>query len=331
MSYYENIRTGVVGVGSMGQNHARIYNEVSNLVGVADPNEKQGRLIAERFGVKWFSDYNEMLEKVDAITVAVPTVLHREVAETAAKKGIHLLVEKPLAENVEDAKAIIAKTDVSSVVLSVGHVERHNPVIEYTKKAIDSGKWGDIISISSRRVSRYPERIKDVGVVFDLGIHDLDILRYLAGGEVSQLFALGGSLEYKNIEDHASVMLGFDNGIKSFCEISWLTPMKVRQTFLTCTKAYIILDYMDQTVSVLSSKYENIDQGNLFGTETSVKNEKAEVLKGEPLKNEIIDFLESITLNQKGIKSEPLVTGKDGLAAVVLAEKVLESLRSGNI
>ena len=331
LDMYKKIRTGVIGVGSMGQNHARIYNEVSNLIGVADPNEKQGRLIAKRFGVEWFSDYNEMLEKVDAVTVAVPTVLHRKVAENVAKKGVHLLVEKPLAGNVEDSKAIIEASDSNSVILSVGHVERHNPVIEYTKKAIDSGKWGDIISISSRRVSRYPERIKDVGVVFDLGIHDLDILRYLAGGEVNQLFALGGSFEYKNIEDHASVMLGFDNGIKSFCEVSWLTPMKVRQAFLTCTKAYIIMDYMDQTVNILSSKYENIDQGNLFDIETSVKNKKAEVLNGEPLKKEILDFLKSIVSNQEGKKVEPLVTGKDGLEAVILAEKVLKSLKLGNI
>jgi len=140
------LKTGIIGVGSMGQNHARIYNEISNLVAVADPNEVQGRSVAERFGIKWYSDYGEMLDVVDAVTIAVPTVLHRRVAEAAIAKGVHVLVEKPLAGNTNDAEAIVKAANKEGIILAVGHVERHNEVVSKAKELISDGKIGDILT-----------------------------------------------------------------------------------------------------------------------------------------------------------------------------------------
>ena len=148
--YKSKIKTGVIGVGSMGQNHARVYSEISNLVGVADPNEKQGRLIAERFGVKWYPDYTDLLKVVDAVTISVPTNFHLEVAISAAEAGVHILVEKPLSSNVRDAKKIIDYAKKNRVVLSVGHIERYNPAVAYVKEQINLGKFGKIITISSK-------------------------------------------------------------------------------------------------------------------------------------------------------------------------------------
>ena len=117
---FNQIRTGVIGVGSMGQNHARIYNDISNLIAVSDPNEKQGREVAQRFGVDWYGDYREMLDKIDAVSIAVPTTLHKVVAKDVSKAGVNLLVEKPLAGNSEDAKDIISFAESNNVVLAVG-------------------------------------------------------------------------------------------------------------------------------------------------------------------------------------------------------------------
>ena len=155
---YKDIRTGVIGVGSMGQNHARVYNEISNLVGVADPDESKGKALASKLEVKWFNDYQEMLNQVDAVSIATPTKNHYDIAIKVAQSGVHLLVEKPLANNTVDANAIVEAARRSSLKLAVGHIERHNDAVSHAKKCIENGEWGEIISISSKRFSNFPDR-----------------------------------------------------------------------------------------------------------------------------------------------------------------------------
>ena len=322
MKEIKSLRVGVIGVGSMGQNHARVYSEISDLVGVADLNEERAKLVANRFGVKWYSDYTELLKKVDAVTIAVPTFLHLEVAIKAAEAGVHILVEKPLSSNTKDAKKIIECAKLNNIILSVGHIERYNPAVSYVKEAINSGKLGKVITISSKRVSRYPERIKDVGVIFDLAIHDIDIINYLANDNVSKVFASGGKLEYRDLEDHATILLEYANGIKGSCEVNWLTPMKVRQTILTCTNAYVIMDYTEQSVTILRSKFGEVIDENLSLVDNIIDKEVVDLEKKEPLKVELSEFLKGV---QKGINHSELrmVTGEEGLVAVKIAEEIL--------
>ena len=184
----KNIKTGVIGVGSMGQNHVRIYDEVSNLIAVSDVDKKQGLRLSKRYNADYFADYADMLGKVDAVTIAVPTIYHEEVVERVANAGVHILVEKPLAPSVSNAKSMLTKAEMANIVLSVGHIERHNPVIKYAKEKILEGEWGKVITMSSKRVSLFPERIKDVGVIFDLSIHDLDILCYLSSSNPKSIY-----------------------------------------------------------------------------------------------------------------------------------------------
>ena len=317
----QKIKTGVIGVGLMGQNHARVYNEISDLVAVSDPNENQGKKVAERFGVTWYRDYRDMLSSVEAVTIAVPTLLHREIAENVAAAGIHLLVEKPLAGTVLDAQAIISSAKEANVVLAVGHIERHNPVVKFVKDAFEKGIWGDIVTMSTRRVSRYPSRVRDIGVIYDLAIHDLDIMRYLANSEVKKIYSLGGSMEsLENKIDHASIILQFQNNILGYSESSWLTPMKIRELTLTFNKAYVVANYMSQEIEVYHSDItaESVD---LYKINQNVNFQKISVEKKEPLKLELLNFINSI----EG-RDNILVTGNDGLEVVKLAQSVMEEL-----
>jgi len=320
---YENIRTGVIGVGSMGQNHARVYSEISNLVGVCDSNKFQGEEIAAKYNVPFYSDIDELLKKVDAVTIAVPTTLHLPIARRASSHGVNMLIEKPLSISPKDSEEIIKLAYVNKVKLAVGHIERHNSVIGYAKRKILSGKWGEVISLSSKRVSNYPERITDVGVVFDLGIHDLDILSYLTGEKVSSVYAVGGNKKLEEKEDFVSIVLTFESGKVGYCEINWLTPMKIRSLNINCTSRYIELDYISQSAKQYSSKFLNLDKSNLYSTELDIKLEESQIEKVEPLRLELLDFLNSIETD-----SDPLVTGEDGLNAVIIATAVLNSLKS---
>jgi len=309
------IRTGVIGVGSMGKNHVRIYNDISNFVAVSDPNEALGKKIAKQYNVKWYKDYRDMLSVVEAVSIVVPTRYHRSVSEDVIDAGVHLLVEKPLAGNLIDARAIVDKVDNTDLVLSVGHVERYNPIITDAKNNIIEGRWGDTICLSSRRFSGYPQRITDVGVLFDLTIHDVDILRYLANSEATSVFVDGGSYKNKDYEDYINMVIKFENGILGLCQTNWLSPVKTRKLEILTNSKLIQLDYLMRKTIINSSNNSDI------------KTELQPTSSKEPLLREIEDFLSSISSKDRN----PLVTGFDGLKAVNIIEKGLESLNNGTI
>ena len=325
MNNFSNIRTGVIGVGSMGQNHARIYNEISRLVAVADSDEEQGRKVADYFGVKWYSDYRDMLDQVDAVTIAVPTFIHKKVAEIVAEARVHMLVEKPLAINCAEAEEIVRVSKEAGVTLAVGHIERYNPVVSYAKEAIRRGEWGDIITLFSKRVSSFPDRIHDVGVLFDLSIHDIDISHYLADSDINSVYAAGGNLKAEN-EDHVIVTLSHESGIISVCETNWLTPHKVRRLEITTSSHFIEMDYFNQAIRVSTSKYLKVDKRNLYSTDIEIDAKEIPIDKKEPLLMEIHDFLSSITL-----KKTPLVTGLEAVNNIRLAQAALDSIRTNKV
>jgi len=319
MSDIKKIRTGVIGVGSMGRNHARVYSNESNLVGVCDLNEEAGNSIAIEFGIKYYKDIDNFLDNVDAVSIAVPTELHSSVAIKCIEKGIHVLLEKPMTSTTDEAKNIIKLSKDLGIVLAVGHIERYNPIIKYVKKSMNDKKWGRLITMSSKRLSSYPSRIRDVGVVMDLAIHDIDIMNYLSSSEVINVKSSLGHQKHKEFEDNAVILLDFLNGIKGICEVNWLTPVKVRQLTLTFDNAFVIVDLIQQNASVINHKSYNINKNNLFQSSQELEEEKIEVEKEEPLKLELLDFLNSIQSDSK-----PFVSGEDGLKALEVAKKSLE-------
>lgn len=240
------LNIGVIGIGSMGKNHARVCSELENveLAGIADTNIEAAKKIAERFNAKSFIDYKELLPLVDAVIVATPTITHHDISMDLLNNGKHVLVEKPVCNSVEKAEALSRKAEESGLVLAVGHIERHNPVVKFVKDAMDSKKFGELITIASKRVSNFPGRIKDVGVIFDFGVHDIDVMRYLAGN-IESVYARAGKFNNIDYEDHANIVLNFENGICGIVEVNWLTPTKIRKLFLTCSENFVEADYIN--------------------------------------------------------------------------------------
>jgi UDP-N-acetylglucosamine 3-dehydrogenase len=304
------LKVGVVGVGAMGKNHARVYSTLPGceLVGVADLNEKSARSIAGTYSTKAFTDYKKLVgEGVEAVTIAVPTSLHAEVASYFLKKGIHCLIEKPIASNVEDGRRIIREAKENKVKLMVGHIERFNPAVQKTKEIIADGLLGKILIISSRRVGPFAPRIIDVGIIIDLATHDIDIARYFYGKEPVAVYSKFGSIKHKE-EDHAIMLLDFGNGSASI-EVNWFTPHKVRTAVITGTEGIAYVDYIEQQVTLFNAQWKM----------------EPKVEKGEPLKAELENFVDCIREDK-----EPLVSGEEGLKTLKVALEVLESHRVEN-
>ncbi|MCK5024397.1 MAG: Gfo/Idh/MocA family oxidoreductase [Thermoplasmata archaeon] len=319
------MKIGIIGVGSMGKNHARVNSEMGILAGIADSDEATARSLAERFGVKYFSDYRDMFASVDAITVATPTGTHFKIAMDAILAGKHVLVEKPICPSLEDSEKLVKAAEDAGIVLAVGQIERHNPVVKFARESIEQGRFGDIVSISARRVSTFPGRISDVGVLLDLGIHDIDVIRYLAQSPVKSVYALGGKRQNDKFEDHANILLEFESGIFGFVEVNWLTPMKVRKLSITCLENYVELDYIKQSADVSSSQVSGtLDTNDLYRLPIEFDIRHVSLKKQEPLRNEHEDFIRAIETN-----TQPLISGRDGMETLRACKAALESIKEG--
>jgi len=301
------IKVGVIGVGTMGQHHARVYAEFPSveLVGVADVDGVLAHSVAERFRTTAFTDYKELLKQgVDAVSIAVPTSFHKKVAVEVAEAGVSMLVEKPIADTIENAKEIIRRAEGNKVKLMIGHIERFNPVIPVIKKSIENT---DVISIDITRVGPIPPRIRDVGVVIDLATHDIDLIRYLANSESKRIYGLASKCLSER-EDIAILSFEMENGILAHITTNWLTPYKVREINIYTKTKLVKGDFIDQKVSEFSNCGE--DNGYLV--------KELNVPYGEPLKLELESFIETIAVNK-----QPPVTGHDGLTALGIALKCL--------
>jgi len=300
------------GVGAMGRNHARLYSELAGveLIGVADVNKQLAISIAQSYERKAYADYNDLLnENLDAVSIAVPTTLHKEVALDAIQQGINILVEKPIADTVENADEIIEAARQKGIKLMVGHVERFNPAIIKLKELINNGQLGDIISISAKRVGPYNPRIRDVGIILDLGTHDIDIMSYLYGNEVKEVYASGGSVIHSH-EDHAIITLNFDNGRSGVIETNWLTPHKVRNLTVIGSKGIAEVDYIQSSLRIFDREWVR----------------EAKIEKEEPLKLELEHFIDCVQHDK-----EPLVSGQEGKHALQVALAAIESARTGKV
>jgi len=320
------MRIGVIGVGSMGQNHARILADMGMLAGVSDISSEAAKKVADKYSVSSSTDYKELLkEDVDAVVIVTPTTTHKKVAMDAMNAGKHVLLEKPMTGVSSDLVELVKLAEKQGVVLAGGFVERHNPVVDFAKKAVQSGEYGELITAASRRVSSLPSRIKDVGVVMDLGIHDLDVIQHVVDQDARSVYALGGRGKGIEFEDHANILIDFDEGATGFVEVNWLTPMKVRKLALTCSKNFIEVDYMEQSAQVCSSSFKPFEPGNLFNVPLEFDLRRIALRKEEPLRRELTDFISAV---EKG--RQPLVPGESGVKTLKIAEAALRSVRSGN-
>src|SRR5262249_9802748 len=221
------LQVGVVGVGVMGSNHARVFADLPGveLAGIADPDDKQREWVAGLLECPAFADVEELLAAgVDAVTIAAPTHLHQQLAISCIKRGVHVLVEKPIAPSVAEGRAIIAAAHHAGVVLMVGHVERFNPTVEAIKNAI---RAEDILSIAITRVGPFPPRMSNVGVVIDLAVHDIDLIRWFTESEIVEVQPqLSNAMAER--EDIALLQFRTASGVLAHINTNWLTPFKAR-------------------------------------------------------------------------------------------------------
>lgn len=295
----KTVNVGVIGVGAMGENHVRVYHkmEEANLIAVSDVSERALKKIEKKYGAKGYTDYNELLQnpEIEVVSVCVPTTFHHSVVMEAIKNKKHVLVEKPIAFTLNEAEEMISAAKEAGVILSTGHVERFNPAVQKAKELIDDGVIGDIVSAFAKRVGPLPPRIKDVGVSIDLAIHDLDIMNYLFEEEITQVYGtMNSSFDDSEFEDHAEIMVSFDNESTGIIEVNWLTPYKRRELELTGTAGIISVDYIKQSIEVYGK----------FAQDIQIKHE-------EPLKCELKSFLNAVVKDE-----EPRITGEDGLKAL---------------
>ena len=318
------MRTGVIGVGSMGRNHARVLSETSELIGIADTNEAAGKEVSHRLHTRHFAEARELLGKVEAVTIATPTAYHYDVAKQALEAGVHALIEKPFCGDSGKAQQLVDLAKSQGLVLAAGMVERHNPAVSFARNSLEEGQYGDLITTSARRVSSFPSRVADVGVILDLAIHDIDVMSHLIGSPVVSVYSLARGSRKPEQEDHANILLSFQNGVHGFLEANWLTPMKVRKLALTCSKCFVELDYTEQSLSISSSTLVKFDPYNLYQLPFDVDVRKVTLQRQEPLAREITDFLRAIT--EKG---EPLAGGEEAVSDLLVAEAAARSLQEG--
>lgn len=304
-------KVGVIGTGFWGKNHARVLSELDNadLIAVCDTDSDRAMAMGKKYDIDWHSQSEDLLKNddVEAVCICTPTITHAEIALEAIKYGKHVLIEKPIASNVEQAKNILEEADRGGVFTMIGFIERFNPGVKRVKNAIESGKVGEVVLAFARRVGRWPERIGDVGVIKDSAIHDIDIMRFLFNEDPSTIYARVGSLGHK-FEDYAQIMLSF-RGIKTaFVEANWLTPHKVRVLTITGKEAILTMDYLTQEI-VIEDR------------ETVIKQKHKWI---EPLMLEL-EYFSNCIINDE----EPDVSGLDGLRALQIAEAALNSAKKG--
>jgi UDP-N-acetylglucosamine 3-dehydrogenase len=231
------IGLGVIGTGFWGENQVRVLrqqNDSCRLLGICDLNEKRAREVGSKYGVPWYSDLSKFLQlpELEGVTVCTPTNTHFEVATRALEEGKHLLVEKPMTGDKDRAAKLVRAAGKAGRKLLVGFIERFNPGVGMVKEMLERKEAGQVILANGRRVTRWPVRIGDVGVIKDTAIHDIDIMRYLLRKEVELVYAQTGSLKH-SFEDYAEIMLRFDHGTTGFIDANWLTPRKVRTLIIT--------------------------------------------------------------------------------------------------
>ncbi len=309
----EKLKVGVIGVGSLGQWHARIYSELEDteLVGVYDADTARAREVAERYGTTPFSELQELAKGVDAVSLVVPTDLHFEVFQQILAHKVHMLVEKPIASSYAQAEAMVTQAEAENIVLQVGHVERFNPVMTFLEENLSHARF-----IEATRLAPYPPprdgappRGTEVSVVLDLMIHDLDIILQLANSPVKSINATGVSV-LSPTEDIANARINFENGCVANVTASRISQDKLRKIRVFQDDTYLSLDYMNQAGQLCRK------------TATGIEAMEVPIDKAEPLAAELQAFVHCVRH-----QNDPVVTGEHGTEALRLAVDICQTIQ----
>lgn len=305
------MKIGVIGVGSLGQHHARIYSQLTDveLFGVCDVDKKRAEKIAKNFNAKSFFDYKELIGKVDAVSIVVPTPFHYSVAKDFLHSGIHCLVEKPITDNVSHAEELLKIANEKNVILQIGHIERFNTAVVEAQKYIKSPKF-----IEVQRLGPYDPRVSHIGVVMDLMIHDIDIILTLVNSKIVQMDVIGAKVLSQN-EDIANVRLKFENGCVTNISASRVSLDKFRKIRIFQDDSYISLDYAEQSLKIYKKK------SDIVTLISDIEVIKPKLKTEEPLKRELEHFINCVKTGK-----EPLVTGEHGRDALEVALEILNKL-----
>ncbi|MDE0826547.1 MAG: Gfo/Idh/MocA family oxidoreductase [Akkermansiaceae bacterium] len=296
-----SIRVGVAGSGSMGRNHARVYSllEGATLAAVYDQDRSRAEAVVAEFGGQVAETLGDLAELCDAVSVVVPTEAHLTVGGELLERGVSVLVEKPIASTAEDAEALVRKAAETGRILQVGHIERFNPVLRELEKQLSHPKF-----IEAHRLSPFPKRSMDIGVVLDLMIHDLEVILHLVSSPIASIDAVGVTVLTRH-EDIANARLRFENGCVANITASRISPDRMRKIRVFQEECYLSLDYQEQ-------------EGKIYYREgQEIGRKEVEVEKDEPLKLELRAFVESVKE-----KKEPTVTGQQGAAALEVALEI---------
>jgi UDP-N-acetylglucosamine 3-dehydrogenase len=307
MNAGRRLRAGVVGVGVMGSNHARVLAELPGVefVGVADPDRVQAHSVAQALGCAEFPDFEALLDAgAEAVTIAAPTHVHQEIALACIARGVHVLVEKPIASTIEEGRAIVAAARRAGVTLMVGHVERFNPAVQAIKDAL---RGEDILSIAITRVGPFPPRMSNVGVVIDLAVHDIDLIRWFTDSEIVEVQPQLSSAVAER-EDIALLQFRTASGVLAHINTNWLTPFKARDVQVATRRKYVMADLLTRQVTECFG----------FQPDGAYSMRHLPVGHAEPLRAEIAAFVAAVRSGTK-----PAVTGEEGVASLEIAMRCL--------
>lgn len=311
------VRVGVIGVGRMGRHHARAYAHFSYLcdfVGVYDVDPQASAAVAEMYEVEAFSRVEDLLDQVDAVTIATPTCSHYELAEQALLRRIHVLVEKPVCRTVEEARRLAELARQQGCTVQVGHIERFNPAVRELAKVI---KRHRVVAVETKRMGPFDPRVKDLDVIQDMMVHDIDILRYLLQAEFEDMTTRAQRVKSSLFADYAVCAATLSNGVVATLTASRVTEQKIRTMTVICDGAYIEMDYIDRRLTLSRDtrvRYEN--NGKTVSTLENI-GERIFVPDEEPLLAQTQHFLECVCTGRT-----PLVTVEDGLAALEVVERM---------
>ena len=319
------VRVGVIGIGNMGWHHARVLSLLKDaeLVGVADPDPDRGQMAVEQFGCSWFANYAELLNEVEAVCIAVPTLLHHRVGMACFDAGVHVLIEKPIAATQDEASDLIRAAKAANRLLQVGHIERFNPAFRELVKVV-AGE--EVVVLEARRHSPNPDRANDVSVVLDLMIHDIDLVLELAQALVVRLAAAGGRSADGPI-DYVNATLGFSNGVVASLTASKMAHRKIRSLSAHCRSALVETDFLNRSLQIHRRTHQSFsaDHGELLYRNDGFI-EEVSTSPVDPLVAELEHFLQCVRGEEK-----PAVDGPQASRALLLADLIEQCVEQENI
>ncbi|HET7421392.1 MAG TPA: Gfo/Idh/MocA family oxidoreductase [Candidatus Dormibacteraeota bacterium] len=322
-------RIGLVGLGAMGRNHLRVLGELdgAELVAVCDQDAALVAAARRKYGVAGHRDWKDLYarEDIDAAIIALPTRFHLEAGRAALERGLHVLVEKPIAPSLEEGQALVDAASRADRVLAVGHIERFNPAVRELKRRVAAGDLGRVFQIHASRQGPFPARIRDVGVVVDLATHDLDIMQHVVGSDIRRVYAEAERRIHTEYEDLLDAVLKFENGVIGVLQVNWLTPTKLRQLSVLGEKGLFVANYLTQELTYFKNANVELEweaMRNLSGVSEG-EMVRFPIAQAEPLRLELQAFVESVA----GAPIE--VDGQAGLTALRLALALVTSATEG--